>query len=58
MMKTEWNNLQGKIDEERFGHISERLRLQEAHAKEWRDVINSYFCRKTGISDVNGRKIY
>jgi alpha-glucuronidase len=28
------------------------------NAREWRDVINTYFYRKTGIPDARGRKIY
>lgn len=57
-MKAKWESLKGKIDEHRFEHILARLTAQEEHAKEWCDVINSYFYRKTGISDVNGRNIY
>jgi len=57
-IKTKWGSLRGKIDEQRFEHILARLNLQEEHAKEWCDVINSYFYRKTGIADIHGRKIY
>jgi hypothetical protein len=35
-----------------------RLDEQLEHAKEWRDVINSYFYRKTGIADELGRKYF
>ncbi|MBR5945088.1 MAG: hypothetical protein IKZ94_09095, partial [Lachnospiraceae bacterium] len=28
------------------------------HSKEWRDVINSYFYRKTMIEDEKGRELY
>lgn len=35
-----------------------RFRHQKQHAAEWRDVINTYFYRKTGIPDSQGRHIY
>jgi len=53
-----WNSLQGRIDSERFQGVLERLQTQLAHAKEWRDVVNTYFYRKSGIEDRNGRPIY
>ena len=53
-----WNTLKGKIPAEVHQHVSERFKLQLENAKEWRDVINSYFYRKTGIADEHGRKIY
>lgn len=53
-----WAELEGKIDADRFGHVSERLKEQLDSAKEWRDVINTYFYRKSGIADERGRVIY
>lgn len=53
-----WESLKEKIDPEKFEHVLARLKAQASHAKEWRDVINSYFYRKTGINDIHGRKIY
>jgi alpha-glucuronidase len=50
--------LKGQVDGALFEHVLERLEGQLEHAKEWRDVINSYFYRKTGIEDRKGRKIY
>lgn len=35
-----------------------RFQHQKEHAAEWRDVINTYFYRKTGIPDGQGRHIY
>lgn len=57
-LKNKWLSLKGMIDEELFNHVSERLDGQIEHSKEWRDVINTYFYRKTGIEDEQGRKIY
>ena len=53
-----WNTLKGLIPDDVFGRVCERFEHQVAHSKEWRDVINSYFYRKTGIEDEKGRKLY
>lgn len=53
-----WTALEGKVDEERYGQVLSRLKEQAEHAKEWRDVINTYFFRKSGIPDEKGRTIY
>ena len=53
-----WDSLHGHVHEEAYTSVKERLELQLANAKEWRDVVNSYFFRKTGIADAKGRKIY
>jgi alpha-glucuronidase len=57
-LREKWFSLRNKIDEERFTRVLRRLEEQLAHAAEWRDVINSYFYRKTGVPDELGRKIY
>ena len=53
-----WKKLSGSIDKLRYERILERLEYQLYHAKEWRDVINSYFFRKSAIADKKGRMIY
>ncbi|TES52796.1 alpha-glucuronidase family glycosyl hydrolase [Halalkalibacterium halodurans] len=53
-----WRSLEGKVDSERFQQVLERLEHQAEHAKEWRDVINTYFYRKSGIPDEKKRTIY
>ncbi|WP_391572579.1 alpha-glucuronidase family glycosyl hydrolase [Cohnella sp.] len=53
-----WRGLQSKIDEARYESALSRLQEQSKHAKEWRDVVNSYFLRKSGIDDEQGRTIY
>ncbi|MBR1822583.1 MAG: alpha-glucuronidase [Clostridia bacterium] len=35
-----------------------RMELQLANAREWRDVINTFFHRLSGVGDEKGRKIY
>ena len=53
-----WRSLAGHVDPVRYEHVRRRLELQVANAAEWRDVINSYFFRKSGIPDARGRTIY
>jgi len=53
-----WKSLEGKMDEERFRSVLRRLEEQVEHAAHWRDVINTYFYRKSGVPDAAGRKIY
>ncbi|OPX45599.1 xylan alpha-(1-_2)-glucuronosidase [Ruminiclostridium hungatei] len=57
-LKQNWLGLKGKVEEDVFLHVLERLEGQLSHSKEWRDIINTYFLRKTGIPDELGRKIY
>lgn len=57
-LKEKWLSLKGMIKDEIFDHVLERCKGQIECAREWRDVINSYFYRKTGIKDELGRKIY
>ncbi len=53
-----WKTFGIKAPEEAYQSILERLELQLVNAIEWRDVINTYFYRKTGIPDALGRAIY
>ncbi len=52
-----WRGLRGLVDDERWKSVLSRLEEQREHAKEWRDVINSYFWRKSGMPDARGRAI-
>ncbi len=53
-----WKELEGLVEKEAYFRVEDRLKHQAAHAREWRDVINSYFYRKTGIPDAHGRLIF
>lgn len=53
-----WDKLEGKMDPIRFKNVQERLMKQLKNAKEWRDRINTYFYRKSGIKDEHNRTIY
>lgn len=53
-----WLTLEGRISARVFERVSERFVLQEKNCREWRDVINSFFYRKSMIPDEKGRAIY
>lgn len=57
-MLTLWEGLREDISEIPYQRVWKRLQEQREHSKEWRDVICSYFYRKSGIEDEKGRKIY
>ncbi|WP_438446059.1 alpha-glucuronidase family glycosyl hydrolase [Gorillibacterium sp. sgz5001074] len=56
--RSAWLALEGKVDAERFSEVRERLDVQLESACQWRDVINTYFYRKSGIPDAGSRTIY
>jgi alpha-glucuronidase len=51
----EWERLKGTIDDERYFAVLARLEYQAGHAIVWRDAINDWFFRLTGIADEKGR---
>lgn len=53
-----WRSLRAQLDLPRYLEVLRRLEEQAEHAREWRDVINAYFARKSGIADSEGREIY
>lgn len=53
-----WRTIQDEVDPMVYDRVMQRMDDQLEHSKEWRDVICSYFYRKTGIEDAKGRKIY
>lgn len=53
-----WDSLEGKISADTFNLVKVRFGRQLYNAKEWRDQVNSYFFRKSGIVDEKGRAIY
>jgi alpha-glucuronidase len=57
MMK-DWESLKGVLEEAVYTSVLSRFERQLNNAREWRDQINTYFWRKTGIPDAKGRKIY
>lgn len=55
---TLWDALEGKVETQFYETVKSGLREQYHDAIEWRDIVNTYFYRKTGVGDMHGRKIY
>lgn len=53
-----WESLKDSLDEGSYLNMKERLVWQLENAVSWRDQVNTYFYRKSGIPDEKGRKIY
>lgn len=53
-----WSSLEGKVDDWVFENVRKRFNRQLNNAKEWRDRVNTYFYRKSGIADEEKRTIY
>jgi alpha-glucuronidase len=51
----QWSPLRGKIDEPRYSAVLAQLTYQAGHAIVWRDAINDWFHRLSGIPDAAGR---
>ncbi|WP_259655724.1 alpha-glucuronidase [Klebsiella sp. CVUAS 10975.2] len=54
----QWKTLEGDITEDIYSEVLQRLVKQLANAQAWRDQINTYFYRKSGIKDSRNRNIY
>lgn len=52
---TQWESLQGKIDDERYNHIRDRLDYQTGHSIVWRDAINDFYHNLSSIADAAQR---
>ncbi len=50
-----WRRLKGLIDDQRFEEILRLLTYQAGHAIVWRDAVNHWFERTSGIPDINHR---
>ena len=48
----------GLVDPALHARVAERLDEQLRCAREWRDQINTYFFRKSGVPDAHGRRIH
>ncbi len=53
-----WESLSDALPPPLFVCARERFVRQVQNACEWRDVINTYFFRYSGVPDEKGRKIY
>lgn len=53
-----WESLREQLDAESYENVKERLERQLSNAVNWRDQINTYFYRKSGIPDEKRRTVY
>lgn len=56
-MRRRWEQLAGVVDAALHTRVRERLDEQLRCAEQWRDQVNAYFFRKSGVSDARGRRI-
>jgi alpha-glucuronidase len=59
-MRRQWAPLAdaGLVDPAVHARVCDLLDEQTRSAEEWRDQINTYFFRKSGVPDVHGRRIH
>jgi len=57
-MRRRWEQVAGLVAEDVYARVRDRLAEQERSATEWRDQINTYFFRKSGVADAKGRRVY
>ncbi|AGF58588.1 alpha-glucuronidase [Clostridium saccharoperbutylacetonicum] len=55
---SKWKELANIIDKTLYEQVLERLNIQLDSARDWRDQVNTYFYRMSGIEDEKGRTIY
>ncbi len=53
-----WDKLKENLASDVYERVRERMERQLSNAVEWRDRINTYFYRKSGVKDIRNRKIY
>jgi alpha-glucuronidase len=58
VMLTRWKAIADRFEPVVQENITSRLEAQLANAGEWRDQVNTYFYRLSGIPDAEGRMIY
>jgi alpha-glucuronidase len=51
----QWKTLAGRIDDQRYHEVLQRLEYQAGHAQVWRDSICNWFMRRSGVPDDQGR---
>ena len=51
----DWKSLRGLIDDQRYSEVLTQLEYQAGQAEVWRDAVNDWFHRASGIADQKGR---
>jgi alpha-glucuronidase len=52
---SQWESLRGKIDDQRYKKVLQKLQYQAGEAIVWRDTIANWFFKKSGIPDEKDR---
>ncbi|OAG40168.1 hypothetical protein AYO21_05646 [Fonsecaea monophora] len=52
---TQWQGLQGKVDQQRYNETLFRLTYQAGHSIVWRDAITNFYHNLSGINDSQNR---
>jgi alpha-glucuronidase len=56
--RARWVEVAGLVDPAVHARVRDLLDEQLRCAEEWRDQVNTYFFRKSGVPDARGRRIY
>ena len=51
----DWKNLKGRVDDRRYSEVLAQLEYQSGQAIVWRDAVNGWFSKTSGIADARGR---
>lgn len=51
----DWRSLRGLMDDQRYAEVLAQLEYQAGQAEVWRDAVNDWFHRASGIADQKGR---
>ena len=54
----QWESIKPELDHASYTNVANRLQEQLRSAEEWRDQINTYYYRMSGVEDAQGRAIY
>ncbi|MEO3747675.1 alpha-glucuronidase [Plantactinospora sp. B5E13] len=57
-LRRRWAEIADLVDPAVAARVAERLDEQVRSATEWRDQVNTYFHRKSGVPDAHGRRIH
>ena len=52
---SDWQRLKGLVDDERYEKVLALQEYQAGHADVWRDAVDQWFYKMSGIADVKGR---
>ncbi len=51
----QWRTLRGRVDEARYNDVLAQLEYQAGQAEVWRDAVNAWFAKASGIADAKDR---